>query len=74
LCKAHRKTEGDFSATQITFTSSEFEKHVRDMTKIVNEFGVALEIDPADFQRFGEAALSASKSASTSPHPPSSKI
>ncbi len=55
----HRKIDNKFSATTTTFTSDEFENHVRNMVSVANEFGRLLNIDQADFQSFCDAASNA---------------
>jgi hypothetical protein len=68
----YRKMDGTFSITEHSFTHAEFESHVRKMTSFAHNFSNALNVDMNEFQEFSRAALSASKSASKSPQPPSS--
>jgi hypothetical protein len=68
----HRKVQGAYSTTEITFTGPEFNRHVCTITRYMMDLHSLLDIDENDFQAFGKAASSASTKANRSPHPPSS--
>jgi hypothetical protein len=69
----HRKMDGDYTGTPWRFTGEEFRQHVSDITAYAGDLSDLLGIDEADFQAFGRAASTNTRSSSTtSPHPPSS--
>jgi hypothetical protein len=70
----YRKTDGIYSAKETRFAAEQFAEHVRSIARLGSEFSNVVKIDDVDFQSFGQAALSASQSDTTSPQPPSSKI
>jgi hypothetical protein len=69
----HRSAGQKYEAAKHEFTMIRFRMHVSEFTIVGKEFYESLEIDEADIQAFGEAAISAAKSSKTSPAPPNSK-
>jgi hypothetical protein len=57
----YRKADGAYSAKESRFTAEEFRQHVRLVTFLAADFSETAKIDDADFQDFGQAALSSSQ-------------
>jgi hypothetical protein len=62
-----------YSAEKHRFTMIRFRMHVAEFLSVGRDFYESLEIDMADIQAFGEAAISAASSSKTSPTPPKAK-